>query len=235
MKRRDPIRLSVALLFLAGAILLFGCKGKKSAKEEDVQNMMTQQSENLRLVYSQNGNLSYRFETPLLERYELAREPYMEFRKGVKVETYNDTTHLVESTLTANYAIFLENQQLWEAKGNVVATNAQGQKLETEQLFWNQKSKRHLFERRFKGDPEGRCNPRRGFRVPTEQFQDFIFPAVRKAKVAVDTAPKERADSTGSGAGCRRVVAAGDPRGGGGGQAEILINDARAFDGRMPV
>ena len=45
--------------------------------------MMTQQSENLRLVYSQNGNLSYRFETPLLERYELAREPYMEFRKGV--------------------------------------------------------------------------------------------------------------------------------------------------------
>lgn len=142
MKRRDPIRLSVALLFLAGAILLFGCKGKKSAKEEDVQNMMTQQSENLRLVYSQNGNLSYRFETPLLERYELAREPYMEFRKGVKVETYNDTTHLVESTLTANYAIFLENQQLWEAKGNVVATNAQGQKLETEQLFWNQKSKR---------------------------------------------------------------------------------------------
>lgn len=175
MKRRDPIRLSVALLFLAGAILLFGCKGKKSAKEEDVQNMMTQQSENLRLVYSQNGNLSYRFETPLLERYELAREPYMEFRKGVKVETYNDTTHLVESTLTANYAIFLENQQLWEAKGNVVATNAQGQKLETEQLFWNQKSKRHLFERRFKGDPEGRCNPRRGFRV-RRTIPGFHFP-----------------------------------------------------------
>ena len=171
MKRRDPIRLSVALLFLAGAILLFGCKGKKSAKEEDVQNMMTQQSENLRLVYSQNGNLSYRFETPLLERYELAREPYMEFRKGVKVETYNDTTHLVESTLTANYAIFLENQQLWEAKGNVVATNAQGQKDGV------------ILGEGFESD---------------EQFQDFIFRRP-KGKVAVDTAPKERADSTGSG------------------------------------
>ena len=185
MKRRDPIRLSVALLFLAGAILLFGCKGKKSAKEEDVQNMMTQQSENLRLVYSQNGNLSYRFETPLLERYELAREPYMEFRKGVKVETYNDTTHLVESTLTANYAIFLENQQLWEAKGNVVATNAQGQKLETEQLFWNQKSKRIY------SNVDSKVTQK-------EQFQDFIFRRP-KGKVAVDTAPKERADSTGSG------------------------------------
>lgn len=106
MKRRDPIRLSVALLFLAGAILLFGCKGKKSAKEEDVQNMMTQQSENLRLVYSRTATCRTVLKLPLLERYELAREPYMEFRKGVKVETYNDTTHLVESTLTANYADF---------------------------------------------------------------------------------------------------------------------------------
>jgi LPS export ABC transporter protein LptC len=197
VKRRDPIRLSVALLFLAGAILLFGCKGKKSAKEEDVQNMMTQQSENLRLVYSQNGNLSYRFETPLLERYELAREPYMEFRKGVKVETYNDTTHLVESTLTANYAIFLENQQLWEAKGNVVATNAQGQKLETEQLFWNQKSKRIYSNVDSKVTQKDGVILGEGFESD-EQFQDFIFRRP-KGKVAVDTAPKERADSTGSG------------------------------------
>ena len=220
MKRRDPIRLSVALLFLAGAILLFGCKGKKSAKEEDVQNMMTQQSENLRLVYSQNGNLSYRFETPLLERYELAREPYMEFRKGVKVETYNDTTHLVESTLTANYAIFLENQQLWEAKGNVVATNAQGQKLETEQLFWNQKSKRIYSNVDSKVTQKDGVILGEGFESD-EQFQDFIFRRP-KGKVAVDTAPKERADSTGSG-----QAAAGS--------SLPVINDARAFDGRMPV
>ena len=159
--------------------------------------MMTQQSENLRLVYSQNGNLSYRFETPLLERYELAREPYMEFRKGVKVETYNDTTHLVESTLTANYAIFLENQQLWEAKGNVVATNAQGQKLETEQLFWNQKSKRIYSNVDSKVTQKDGVILGEGFESD-EQFQDFIFRRP-KGKVAVDTAPKERADSTGSG------------------------------------
>ena len=230
MKRRDPIRLSVALLFLAGAILLFGCKGKKSAKEEDVQNMMTQQSENLRLVYSQNGNLSYRFETPLLERYELAREPYMEFRKGVKVETYNDTTHLVESTLTANYAIFLENQQLWEAKGNVVATNAQGQKLETEQLFWNQKSKRIYSNVDSKVTQKDGVILGEGF----ESDEQFHFPPSER-QGGRRYGPEGAGRFDRFGAGCRRVVAAGDPRGGGGGQAEILINDARAFDGRMPV
>ena len=158
--------------------------------------MMTQQSENLRLVYSQNGNLSYRFETPLLERYELAREPYMEFRKGVKVETYNDTTHLVESTLTANYAIFLENQQLWEAKGNVVATNAQGQKLETEQLFWNQKSKRIY------SNVDSKIVQNNGRDVfigegfeSDEEFKDWRF---RRMKGRMEVEMKQNADSTAS-------------------------------------
>lgn len=67
--------------------------------------------------------------------------PYTEFRKGIHIETYNDSTHQVESSLTANYAILLEKQQLWEAKGNVRGHNAGGNQLETEQLFWNQKSK----------------------------------------------------------------------------------------------
>ena len=198
MKQRRSISFSVALLFAASAILLFGCKQKKSASVEDVQNMMTQQSENLRLVYSKNGHLSYRFETPLLERYELAQEPYMEFRKGVKVETYNDTTHRIESTLTANYAIFLEKQELWEAKGNVVATNAEGQKLETEQLFWNQKSGRiysNVDSKVTQGDGESVIIGE-GFESD-ERFQEFVFRRP-KGRVEVDVEPnRSPADSTG--------------------------------------
>lgn len=149
--------------------------------------MMTQQSENLRLVYSQNGNLSYRFVTPLLERYQLAREPYMEFRKGVKVETYNDSTHRVESTLTANYAIFMENQQLWEAKGNVIASKADGQKLETEQLFWNQKSGRIYSNVDSKVTQGNDVIIGEGFESD-EKFEDFIFRRP-EGKVTVNTTP----------------------------------------------
>ena len=56
---------------------------------------MTQQSEDLTVILSRNGNLTYRFTTPLLERYEYALEPYTEFRKGIHIETYNDSTHHV--------------------------------------------------------------------------------------------------------------------------------------------
>ena len=122
--------------------MLFSCKEKSGPTVERTGSYMTQQSENITIVNSLNGHVSYRAFTPLMERYEYASEPYSEYRKGVEVTTYNDSTHMVESTLVANYAIYLETQDLWEAKGNVVATNAKGQKLETEQLFWDRKEKR---------------------------------------------------------------------------------------------
>ena len=44
--------------------------------------------------------------------------------------------------ISANYAIFYEERKLWEVKGNVVAKNSDNQTLYTQQLFWDQKSKR---------------------------------------------------------------------------------------------
>ncbi len=135
----------IALLLLGSAIFFWGCGSatqSTSTEESTTRQVMTQQSEDLTMLYSQQGNRSYRFRTPLLERYDVAQEPYMEFRRGVEVQTYNDSTHQEDSRLTANYAIFLIDRELWEAKGNVVVINASGQRLETEQLFWDQKSKR---------------------------------------------------------------------------------------------
>ena len=51
---------------------------------------MTEKSQNLTIVVSENGRKSYRFTTPLLEGYTLGRDPYREFRKGVKIITYQD-------------------------------------------------------------------------------------------------------------------------------------------------
>ena len=81
--------------------------------------------------------------TPLLEGYSLAREPYREFRKGVKITTYqNDSLTTVDAVLTANYAIYYENRELWEAKGNVVVEKSDGKTLYTQQLFWNARTKK---------------------------------------------------------------------------------------------
>ena len=144
MGKRMTRTIRVALSVTGSAILLFSCAdkdaGRASASEE---TMMTEYSEDLSVVMSQNGRRSYHFVTPLLEGYSLAREPYREFRKGIDIITYQDDSMTsVNATLVANYAIYYENRKLWEAKGNVVVTKADGTKLYTQQLFWNSITKR---------------------------------------------------------------------------------------------
>lgn len=124
---------------MGGAILLFSCSGGKKTKELNLQTMITQQSDTLTMVYTKNGVKEYRFWTPLMERYEFARDPYMEFRRGINIITF-DTLGADNSKLRADYAIFYEKRELWETRGNVVGESADGRKLFTQQLFWDQKT-----------------------------------------------------------------------------------------------
>ena len=144
MGKRIARYLKVALSAAGSAILLFSCGERQGeGASGSGETMMTEYSENLSVVMSQNGRRSYHFVTPLLEGYSQAREPYREFRKGVKITTYqNDSLSEVDAVLTANYAIYYVNRELWEAKGNVVVEKSDGKTLYTQQLFWNSRTKK---------------------------------------------------------------------------------------------
>lgn len=126
---------------IGGATLLFSCSSESGVAAYNAETMLTQQSDTLTVLVSKNGVKSYRFYAPLMERYELAAEPYMEFRRGVDIITY-DSLGAVESTLKADYGISYEKRELWEARGNVVAEGEGGRILYTQQLFWDQKTDR---------------------------------------------------------------------------------------------
>ena len=145
MLRYSLIRnLAVALPFLGSAILLFSCEAPKPVEEEvSYEGVMTEYSENLSIIQSENGHKSYHFQTPLMEGYSMAHDPYREFRKGIKIVMYDkDSLSSESATLTANYAICYEDRKLWEVKGDVVAVNKDGRRLYTSQLFWNQATHR---------------------------------------------------------------------------------------------
>ena len=169
--------LAVALPMLGSAILLFSCQAKntqsaESAPESVAENMMTEYSENLSIMMSENGVKSYHFETPLMEGYTMARDPYREFRKGVKITMFEeDSLSSDAATLTANYAIFYENRKLWEAKGDVVVIQTNGRRLYTQQLFWNQATHRiysNVDSRIIDGDEMTDCE---GFESDEEMIQ----------------------------------------------------------------
>lgn len=136
----------LAATLAAGTLFLSSCGGKEPKPTvEDPETTPTQISYNHRSINSVDGNRRYRMETPLLERYELAAEPFMEFREGIKIETF-DSLLRVESDLVADYARLNEVTDLWEARGNVVAHNYTGERggrtLYTERLYWDQKKKK---------------------------------------------------------------------------------------------
>lgn len=122
--------------------MLYSCKTPVAAEAGSNRDMITMQGENLTMIESKEGKRAYRFKTPLLESHEMAREPFMEFRKGIFLETFNDSTQLIETTLTANYAINYKEQGLWMAAGSVEVVNSKNEKLETEQLYWDEKAGR---------------------------------------------------------------------------------------------
>lgn len=143
----------IALSALGSATLLFSCSKKPQATQFDYETLMTESSENRTITMMENGRRSYTFVTPLMEGYSMATNPYQEFRRGIKMTTYTqDSTNLVDATITANYAIYYENQRLWEAKGNVTIiknnrkdgdTTVTGHtEIYTQQLFWNATTKK---------------------------------------------------------------------------------------------
>jgi LPS export ABC transporter protein LptC len=90
------------------------------------------------ILYSDSAKLKVRILAPELNRYQKSdNKPYLEFPKGIHVYFYNDSLK-VNAEVYAKYAIYRENEKLWEARNDVVVVNTKGEKLNTEQLFWDE-------------------------------------------------------------------------------------------------
>ena len=187
----------VALLVLGSAILLLSCDRDSTAEEPNDETLMTEYSEHLTMTSTENGHKSYIFTAPLVEGYSLAKEPYQEFRKGVDIVTYQkDSTGAVDATLTANYAIHYGNRKLWEAKGNVVVKKSNGQELYTQQLLWNEKTRRIWSNVDTKIVEEGGKGSYivEGFESD-DQLKDWKFRRI-KGRMLVNIEPTREVDST---------------------------------------
>lgn len=143
----------LALSIMGSATLLFSCTKETKTTQYDYETLLTESSENRTITMMENGIRSYTFITPLMEGYSLAANPYQEFRRGINMTTYTqDSLNLIDANITANYAIYYENQRLWEAKGNVIivknnrdegdTTVKNHTEIYTQQLFWNATTKK---------------------------------------------------------------------------------------------
>lgn len=95
-------------------------------------------AEDVIIYYSDKAQLKAILYAKEFIRNENAKPPYTDIKKSLKVEFLNDSGK-IESTLTAKSARLFENEGNVIVREDVCVVNTKGERLNTEELVWNQK------------------------------------------------------------------------------------------------
>lgn len=107
--------------------------------------MPDEQGRDVLIVYSKKGIIKARLSAPLLIRH-FGEDDLTEFPEGLHLIFYNEDGD-IENELTSNYGLRNEKTEEMLAKDDVVVINKKGEKLNTEELIWNQKTSRIYSEK----------------------------------------------------------------------------------------
>ncbi len=129
-------------------ILLASCKNDPKEINALVNKTTTQEDKayDVTILQSENGHVKVRLFTKEFVRNDVAKPPYVDMRKGLKAEVFNDSLK-VESTLTANNARYYEKQGNILIRDSIVVINKKGERLDTDELVWNQGAKKIFTEK----------------------------------------------------------------------------------------
>ena len=149
--QKTSINKNITAAFFAAVmfILFSACSGKnknfaKAISEKD--SLPSMQSYGVTTLISDSGITRYRIETEEWSIYDKKNPPYWAFEKGVYLEKF-DTLLNIDASIKADTAYYYEKKKLWELRGNVKILSLQGDKFETQQLFWDEKNKKIYSEK----------------------------------------------------------------------------------------
>jgi LPS export ABC transporter protein LptC len=134
---RIKLNAIAALVIIASGVI--SCEKKIGTIEKiDILTLPALTVRDFETVYTDSGKIQMILSAPLMESYDKSDPKYSEFTSGINVYFHDGHSKPVAS-VTAKYAKYTDTKNLWELKDSVVAINEAGEKLETEQLFWDQK------------------------------------------------------------------------------------------------
>ena len=133
--------------------MFFSCVNTKKEVQDFLadKNLPISIGKNIYHVYKDSGKITSKLITPILNDFTNRKEhPYNEFPKGIKIITYENKGK-DSITITGDYALTYNKTRVSEIKENVVILNHnEKSKLETNQLFWDQKEKYFFTEDGFR-------------------------------------------------------------------------------------
>lgn len=140
------ITLSITLLCL----VLASCKDEVQNvvdRETDPEKAPTMSTRDVQTLISDDGKTRYRINAKVWLMYEEAKRPHWIFPDGVVAEEL-DENYSTKSSIICDSAYYDEIAKVWSLVGNVRVNNAQGDKILTDNMIWDQ-NKHKLFSEAF--------------------------------------------------------------------------------------
>lgn len=137
---------AVKWLMLLLPVLFLACENDlKKVKEISSQevNKPVETTIGVDVIYSDSAKVKARMTAPLMLNYTATKtvRPYYEMPKGVHIDFYDQNQKII-STVTAEYAITKNESKIIELRRNVVVVNDKGDTFKSQELIWDQLSKR---------------------------------------------------------------------------------------------
>ncbi len=146
--KKHPTYRVISFLFCVCCCLVISCKNDigKLKQKLDKSIVNVERAEEVTIIYSKDGITKAKLFTNNFQHIQNVEPSYIEMSKGLKVEFYNDTLQ-VQSTLTAKYGKYFEQNGNVLVRDSVVVTNIKKEMLNTEELVWNEKLQKFYTEK----------------------------------------------------------------------------------------
>ncbi len=166
-----------AWFFFGMLVLALACTQEEVSddwlKELDLSKEVAEEVE---ILYSDSAKVRVRITGPRMDYLADRANPVQEFPKGVFVEFYDEDLN-VTSTLSGNFAQRFENKNLIIVRDSVVWQSNEGEKLESEELIWDEQEQRVYTQKFARITREDEVIYGYGFEA-TQNFKDARIKAV---------------------------------------------------------
>ncbi len=132
------------------AMFFLGCESnfKDVQRSNFIEFVPASNADNVNIKYTDSGLISGILISPKMLDYSNVSFPFTDFPKGIDVTLYDKKRK--RTYVVANYAISYKQTSIIDLQGKVKITTDDGQMLETEQLYFDQKNEWFYTERKFK-------------------------------------------------------------------------------------
>ena len=135
--------------FLWSVFFLFlSCKNNLNKYKEILDNsaLNTEKAEDVSIIYSTDGKTIAILFTKNFKHIQNVDPNYIEMNNGLEVEFYDDSLQ-VQSKMTAKYGKYFEQNGNVLVRDSVVIINMKNERLNTEELVWNEKLQKFYTEK----------------------------------------------------------------------------------------